>query len=456
MAELVGEHGLDLLAPEAGGQRVVEDDPARPAQADDGRVGGAALARLRPPPHTETDGHAGAPGQRQQRGRELGIGQRREPVRRAARSGRGRAPPARCRRRRTRRRRAATTTAWRRAIHRSPARRRARAPRRARRPWRDRPATRRASGGGARSVGAARSRAPSAAGTPGTDWPAPTPAATRATRPHHAPVTVAAARRQRGGGSAAQDRQQIDDTEGEAGEAEPELKAMVPLGVGRRGHGGIVPGPVSFDCAARPVAAYSASVALYTRRSGHVDGGPGDALALVAQVATAQDRLDASWPPSTGRRRHPRPRRPVSIAWRSSRNGPETLRAERASTKLGWGDLFVSRTGSPPWRPPDREGFRGPPDRCALERDRGGGRRSVRPPGWRRRQRVARRRASERAPADAGGSAPAKTPPAQAAEPPKSSRRWRHLVSASSGTRVVGDRTRDELRDRMIRGGGSR
>lgn len=178
-------------------------------------------------------------------------------------------------------------------------------------------------------------------------------------------------------------------------------------------------------------------------------------LVLVAQLATAQDRLDAvvaavDRAPAT-------PQAETASVDRMAKllgTTPETLRAERASTKLGWGDLFVAhriatrgghpidkvfsarRTGAPWGAIAEEAGVQ--PDLLV------GDVATVWPDASR-----------TTTPADQSGPAPSKTPPVQAAQPPKS--------PADGGTPFQpfadspsGDRTRDEIRDRMIRGGGSR
>ena len=178
-------------------------------------------------------------------------------------------------------------------------------------------------------------------------------------------------------------------------------------------------------------------------------------LVLVAQVATAQDRLDAVV--AAVDRATATPQAEAAGVDRMAKflgTAPETLRAERASTKLGWGDLFVShriatrgghpiekvfgarRTGAPWGAIAEEAGVQ--PDLLV------GDVASVWPDA-----------ARASAPADAGGSAPAKTPPAQAAEPPKSPADGGTPFQPFGDSRS-GDRTRDEIRDRMIRGGGSR
>jgi hypothetical protein len=178
-------------------------------------------------------------------------------------------------------------------------------------------------------------------------------------------------------------------------------------------------------------------------------------LVLVAQVATAQDRLDAV--AAAVDRATTTPQAETAGVDRMAKllgTTPETLRAERASTKLGWGDLFVAhRIASRGGHPIDKvlSARRTGAPWGAIAEEAG-----VQPDllvgdvatVWPDAARVT-------TPADAGGSAPAKTPPAQAAPPPKS--------PADAGTPFQpfadspsGDRARDEIRDRMIRGGGSR
>ena len=79
MAELVREHHLHLLRRKPVDQRVADEDPAGPAEADDGRVRDAALAR------EVGDGDLGRPhvhplGQGQEPGAQRGVVERRQPV----------------------------------------------------------------------------------------------------------------------------------------------------------------------------------------------------------------------------------------------------------------------------------------------------------------------------------------------------------------------------------------
>jgi len=182
-------------------------------------------------------------------------------------------------------------------------------------------------------------------------------------------------------------------------------------------------------------------------------------LVLLAPVASAQDRLDAV-AAAVDRATSTPPAEAAGLDRMAKFLGTttETLRAERASTKLGWGDLFVShriatrgghpidkvfgarRTGAPWGAIAEEAGVQ--PDLLV------GDVAAVWPDA-----------ARASAPADAAGSAPAKTPsptaPAQAAEPPKSPADG-SAPFQPFGDQRSGDRSRDEIRDRMIRGGGIR
>jgi hypothetical protein len=177
-------------------------------------------------------------------------------------------------------------------------------------------------------------------------------------------------------------------------------------------------------------------------------------LVLVAQLATAQDRLDAVT--AAADRAMATPQAETAGVDRMAKllgTPPETLRAERASTKLGWGDLFVAhriatrgghpidkvfsarRTGAPWSAIAEEAGVQ--PD--VLVGDVA----TVWPDA-----------ARPAAPADASSSAPAKPPP-QATQPSKSPADG-NAPFQPFGDSPSSDRTRDEIRDRMIRGGGSR
>jgi len=184
-------------------------------------------------------------------------------------------------------------------------------------------------------------------------------------------------------------------------------------------------------------------------------------LALVAQLATAQDRLDAV--AAAVDRATATPQAEAAGVDRMAKllgTTPDALKAERASTKLGWGDLFMSH------RIATRGGH--PVDKVFAARRSGASWGTIAEEGgvppdllvgdvatvW--------PDAAKATPSPAtGASTPPKapptpaSPPAQASPPPK---------SAPDGTTPFqpfsesgsGDRTRDEVRDRMIRGGGSR
>jgi hypothetical protein len=189
-------------------------------------------------------------------------------------------------------------------------------------------------------------------------------------------------------------------------------------------------------------------------------------LVLVADAAGAQDRLDAmvaavDQTPIT-------PQAETAAVGRMAKflgTSPEALRAQRASTKLGWGDLFVShriatrgghpidkvfgarRTGAPWGAIAEEAGVQ--PDLLV------GDVAAVWP--------EAARAAAPSQPGSSttsGGSAPpggpATAPPAKAAEPPPSAGESGTTFQPFGESRGTGDRTRDEIRDRMIRGGGTR
>ncbi len=178
-------------------------------------------------------------------------------------------------------------------------------------------------------------------------------------------------------------------------------------------------------------------------------------LVLVAQMATAQDRLDTVT--AAADRAMATPQAETAGVDRMAKllgTTPESLRAERASTKLGWGDLFMAhriatrgghpidkvfsarRTGAPWSAIAEEAGVQ--PDLLV------GDVATVWPDA-----------ARAGAPADAAAPASAKTPPAQAAQPPKSPADG-STPFQPFGDSPSSDRARDEIRDRMIRGGGSR
>jgi hypothetical protein len=130
------------------------------------------------------------------------------------------------------------------------------------------------------------------------------------------------------------------------------------------------------------------------------------------------------------------------------------LRAERASTKLGWGDLFISH------RIATRGGH--PIDKVFAARRSGAPwgtiaeEAGVQPDLLVADVATAWPDAAKVGPsAPTGGSEPSKAPPGQAAEPPKSPAAPDPAFQPFGDSRT-GDRTRDEIRDRMIRGGGTR
>ena len=183
-------------------------------------------------------------------------------------------------------------------------------------------------------------------------------------------------------------------------------------------------------------------------------------LVLLANVASAQDRLDAI-AAAVDRTTNAPQAEAASVERMAKFLGmtPEALRAEQASTKLGWCDLFVShriatRGGHPidkvfgarqtgaPWGTIAEEAGVQPDllvgDVAAVWPDA----------------------AKATTPASSGtsspSSAPATPPAAQAAEPPKSTGEGGAPFQPFGESRSSGDRTRDEIRDRMIRGGGTR
>jgi hypothetical protein len=189
-------------------------------------------------------------------------------------------------------------------------------------------------------------------------------------------------------------------------------------------------------------------------------------LALVAHVAGAQDRLDAVV--TAADRATTTPQAETAAVERMAKflgTSPDTLRAQRAATKLGWGDLFVShriasRGGHPidkvfsarrsgaPWGAIAEEAGVQPDllvgDVAAVWPDAA---RSTAPAG-------AGGSTSSSGSAPAGGSPT--SPPARAAEPPRSTGESGTPFQPFGESRGTDDRTRDEIRDRMIRGGGIR
>jgi hypothetical protein len=188
-------------------------------------------------------------------------------------------------------------------------------------------------------------------------------------------------------------------------------------------------------------------------------------LVLFANVAGAQDRLDAI--AAAVDRATATPQAEAATVDRMAKflgTTPDTLRAERASTKLGWGDLFVShriaargghpidkvfgarRSGAPWGTIAEEAGVQ--PD--LLVGDVG----AVFPDAAR-----ATGPASPGGSTTSGSSAPSggsPTAPTKAAEPPKSTSGGETPFQPFGESRSSGDRTRDEIRDRMIRGGGTR
>jgi hypothetical protein len=178
-------------------------------------------------------------------------------------------------------------------------------------------------------------------------------------------------------------------------------------------------------------------------------------LVLVVPVAAAQDRLDAV--ATALDRATATPQTEAASVDRMAKflgTTPEALRAERAATKLGWGDLFIShriatrgghpidkvfaarRTGAPWGAIAEEAGVQ--PDLLIAD------------------VATAWPDAAKAVPSThTGGSEPSKTPPAQATEPSKSSAASNAPFQPFGDSRT-GDRARDEIRDRMIRGGGTR
>jgi hypothetical protein len=188
-------------------------------------------------------------------------------------------------------------------------------------------------------------------------------------------------------------------------------------------------------------------------------------LVLLANVAGAQDRLDTV--AAAVDRATATPQAEAASVDRMAKflgTTPETLRAERASTKLGWGDLFVShriatrgghpiekvfgarRSGAPWGTIAEEAGVQ--PDLLV------GDVAAVFPDAAR-----ASAPATSGGPTTSGTSAPpggASPSPTKAAEPPKSTGDGGTPFQPFGESRSSGDRTRDEIRDRMIRGGGTR
>jgi len=190
-------------------------------------------------------------------------------------------------------------------------------------------------------------------------------------------------------------------------------------------------------------------------------------LALLANVAGAQDKLDAVT--AAVDRATATPQAEAASVDRMATflgTNPETLRAERASTKLGWGDLFVShRIATRGGHPIDKvfgarrsgaswgtiaEEAGVPPDLLV------GDVAAVWPDATRA---TAPARSGASSPSGDGVSppgAPATAPPTQAGAPPKTTGAGSTPFQAFGDSQSSGDRMRDEIRDRMIRGGGVR
>jgi len=180
-------------------------------------------------------------------------------------------------------------------------------------------------------------------------------------------------------------------------------------------------------------------------------------LVLVAQVGTAQDRLDAV--AAAVDRATATPQTEAAGVDRMAKflgTTPDALRAERASTKLGWGDLFMSH------RIATRGGH--PIDKVFAARRSGASWGTIAEEGGVQPDLLVGDVATvwpDAAKALPGGGTPSKAaaapaaPPAQASEPskkaPAGTPPFQPFGESSSS-----DRARDEIRDRMIRGGGSR
>ena len=178
-------------------------------------------------------------------------------------------------------------------------------------------------------------------------------------------------------------------------------------------------------------------------------------LVLLAPLATAQDRLDAV-AAAVDRATATPQTEAAGVDRMAKRLGttPETLRAEHASTKLGWGDLFISH------RIATRSGH--PIDKVFAARRSGAPwgtiaeEAGVQPDLLVADVATAWPEAAKAVPSSqTGGPEPSKVPPAQAGEPPKSPAAANPPFQPFGDSRT-GDRAADEIRDRMIRGGGIR
>jgi hypothetical protein len=188
------------------------------------------------------------------------------------------------------------------------------------------------------------------------------------------------------------------------------------------------------------------------------------AVALAAAPVTAQDRLDAV-AVAVDRATAPPAAEAVALERMATflNTTPDALRAERASTRLGWGDVFIShrlatrgghpiekvfaarRTGAP-WGEIAGDARVDPEvlvqDVAAL---------------W-----PEAAQAPPAAPSDVRTSAPAATGPAATAPPEEKKGVGGRVMDFLRGSPsqktddLPPDRTQEEIRDRMIRGGGGR
>jgi hypothetical protein len=189
-------------------------------------------------------------------------------------------------------------------------------------------------------------------------------------------------------------------------------------------------------------------------------------IVLLANVASAQDKLDAV--AVAVDRATATPQAETASVDRMAKflgTTPEALRAERASTKLGWGDLFVShRIATRGGHPIDKVvGARrsGAPwgtiaEEAGVQTDLlMGDVAAVWPDAARATAPSVPGAAAPASPGAASPSGAPAPPPAKAVEPAKSADGSGPSFQPS-GERSSADRTRDEIRDRMIRGGGTR
>jgi hypothetical protein len=188
------------------------------------------------------------------------------------------------------------------------------------------------------------------------------------------------------------------------------------------------------------------------------------AVALAAAPVTAQDRLDAV-AVAVDRATAPPAAEAVALERMATflNTTPDALRAERASTRLGWGDVFIShrlatrgghpiekvfaarRTGAP-WGEIAGDARVDPEvlvqDVAAL---------------W-----PEAAQAPPAVPSDVRTSAPAATGPAATAPPEEKKGVGGRVMDFLRGSPsqktddLPPDRTQEEIRDRMIRGGGGR